>query len=64
MPSLSLEVLMIGFFRAVFGLLDHTINALLGVPVFASLLAGMLFFAVLGLVVMLREAAAGRPRRG
>lgn len=54
---------MLGFFQAVLGLLDHTINALLGVPIFATFLGGMLLFAVLGLVVMLREAAAGRPRR-
>lgn len=51
------------FFQAVLGLLDHTINAMLGVSVFAVFLAGMLLFAVLGLIVMLREAAAGRPRR-
>lgn len=54
---------MIGFFQAVLGLLDDTINALLGVPIFAAFFGGMLLFAVLGLVVMLREAAAGRPRR-
>lgn len=54
---------MIQFFQAVLGLLDDIINALLGVPVFATILAGFLMVAAMGVVVMLREAAAGRPRR-
>lgn len=54
---------MIEFFRAVLSLLDDTINALLGVPVFATFLGGFLLFAIMGLVIMLREAAGGRPRR-
>ena len=54
---------MISFIQAVLGLLDDTINAMLGIPVFAAFLAGFLVFAVLGLVLMLREAAGGRSRR-
>ena len=54
---------MIGFLQAVLDLINDTINALLGIPIFAAFLGGFVLLAVLGLIIMLREAAGGRPRR-
>ncbi len=51
------------FILGILGLLDGTIRALLSVPLFAIFLSGFLTFAVLGLALMLTEAAGGRRRR-
>lgn len=54
---------MTDYLVGVLGLFDGTIKALLGVPVFAFFLGGMLLFAVLGLILLLKDAASGRNRR-
>ncbi len=51
-----------GFLLGVLGLLDHTIQALLTIPLFAVLLSGFLMFAALGLALLAVEAAGGRRR--
>ena len=52
------------YLAGVLGLLDSTIRALLGIPIFAFFLSGSLLFAVLGLLLLLKDAASGRVRRG
>lgn len=52
-----------GFILGVLGLLDGTIRALLGIDVFLIFLCGFLMFAVLGLCLLLKDAAGGRGRR-
>lgn len=51
------------YLAGVLGLLDSTIRALLGIPIFAFFLSGSLLFAVLGLLLLLKDAASGRVRR-
>jgi ABC-type xylose transport system permease subunit len=51
------------FLTGVLGLFDGTLRALFGVPVFALFLAGYLLLAVLGLFLLLKDAAAGKRWR-
>ena len=52
------------FISGALALFDRTIKAMLEVPVLAFFLGGFLLFAVLGLVLLLKDAAGdGRPRR-
>lgn len=51
------------YFRGVLALLDHTIRTMFGVPIFAVLLGGFVMAAILGLVLMMKEAAGGRRGR-
>lgn len=51
------------FILGVLGLLDGTIKALLTIPLFAVFLSGLLMFAVLGLCLLLKDAAGGKGRR-
>lgn len=52
------------FLYAVLAIFDDTIKAMLQVPLLAFFLVGMLTFAALGLVLLLKDAASdGRNRR-
>ena len=52
------------FISGVLALFDGTIKAMLEVPVLAFFLGGFLVFAILGLVLLLKDAASdGRSRR-
>lgn len=51
---------MLEFLLAVLGLFDGTLTALMAVPVFSFLLVFLLFFAVLGLFLTLKDAAVGK----
>lgn len=50
------------YLTGVLGLLDHTIQTMLGVPVFAAFLGAFVMAAVLGLYRMLSAAAGGTGR--
>lgn len=50
-------------FVALVGLMDDTIMALLGVPVLAIFLVGSLLCSVLGVFLVLKDAARGRNGR-
>lgn len=50
-------------FLALLALMDDTIVALLGVPVFNILLSGSLILATLGVFLMLKDTATGQRQR-
>lgn len=51
------------FLLAVLGMMDDTIMALLEVPILSFFLGGSVILAIVGLFLLLKDAAGGRNRR-
>lgn len=49
-------------FSSILGLMDSTIMAMLEIPILALFLIGSFTIAVVGLCLMLRDAASGRHK--
>lgn len=51
------------FLAGVFGLIDHTISAMLTIPVFALIFGFFVFMAVFGIFLYAKDSLSGRRNR-